>query len=95
MCVVSTLESHGFKCSIIYRALSYDTRKKQFKLFLEGKTDIVVTTDAISMGVNLPIKRVVFLNLYKYDGTSTRSLRSEEIKQIAGRAGRQGMYDIG
>ena len=33
------------------------------------------------MGINLPIKRVVFLNLYKYEGTSTRSLRSEEVNQ--------------
>ena len=93
--VASALENNGFKCSIIYGALPYDTRKKQFKLFLDKKTDIVVTTDAISMGVNLPIKRVVFLNLYKFDGISTRALKSEEVKQIAGRAGRQGMYNIG
>ena len=52
-------------------------------------------TDAIGMGVNLPIKRIVFLETRKYDGISLRKLNISEIKQIAGRAGRKGIYNKG
>ena len=45
--------------------------------------------------MNLPIKRVVFLESEKYDGDITRTLSDAEIKQIAGRAGRYGIYDVG
>ena len=47
------------------------------------------------MGVNLPIKRIVFLETRKYDGVSLRRLNVSEIKQIAGRAGRKGIYNKG
>lgn len=93
--VSAILKGNGHKCSIIYGALPYETRKKQFKLFLEKKTDILVSTDAISMGVNLPIKRVVFMKHSKFDGNAYRNLKSEEVKQIAGRAGRRGLYEKG
>jgi ATP-dependent RNA helicase SUPV3L1/SUV3 len=56
---------------------------------------VIVATDAIGMGLNLPIQRIVFLENRKFDGTSRRLLTSQEIKQIAGRAGRKGIYDIG
>ena len=56
---------------------------------------MVVSTDAIAMGMNLPIERVVFLESEKYDGDITRPLTDAEIKQIAGRAGRYGQYDTG
>ena len=47
------------------------------------------------MGLNLPIRRVIFLENQKFDGTRVRTLTSQEIKQIAGRAGRKGMYEEG
>ena len=47
------------------------------------------------MGVNLPIRRIVFLSIKKFDGEEIRHLTSQEVKQIAGRAGRIGIYDIG
>jgi ATP-dependent RNA helicase SUPV3L1/SUV3 len=56
---------------------------------------VVVATDAIGMGMNLPIRRVVFLESEKFDGMTKRPLRTEEILQIGGRAGRRGLYDIG
>ncbi len=56
---------------------------------------MLVATDAIGMGLNLPIRRVVFTNDSKFDGTSVRHLKSGEVKQIAGRAGRFGIYDQG
>ena len=56
---------------------------------------MVVSTDAIGMGLNLPIRRIVFVETRKFDGVNKRTLNPEEIKQIAGRAGRYGLYDEG
>ena len=93
--VAAELHERGFKTSIIYGALPYDVRHDQARLFSEGETDVVVATDAIGMGMNLPIRRIVFLETDKFDGIVRRPLTSEEIKQIAGRAGRYGIYDVG
>jgi ATP-dependent RNA helicase SUPV3L1/SUV3 len=56
---------------------------------------VVVATDAIGLGLNLPIRRIVFSSVRKFDGVSTRSLTPQEIRQIAGRAGRYGMHEEG
>lgn len=93
--VADELSRYNKKASIIYGALPYQTRKKQLGLFLEGKTDVVVATDAIGMGLNLPIQRIVFLETEKFDGTAIRPLVPWEVKQIAGRAGRRGIYEKG
>lgn len=93
--VASELQERGIKCSILYGSLPYDVRQNEALRFLTGETDVVVSTDAIGMGLNLPIRRVVFLETKKFDGTITRALNVEEIQQIAGRAGRMGMYDAG
>ncbi|MBR1686446.1 MAG: hypothetical protein IJ708_15025, partial [Clostridia bacterium] len=85
----------GIRCSIIYGALPYEVRHEEARRFREGETDIVVATDAIGMGLNLPIQRVVFLEMEKFDGQTRRNLYDAEIKQIAGRAGRYGIYDEG
>ena len=93
--VAAVLSKSGKNCSIIYGALPYETRKRQFNRFLNKEADIVVSTDAIAMGLNLPIKRIVFLETTKFDGHERRDLTVEEIKQIAGRAGRRGIYEKG
>ena len=95
LAVSAQLLNNNIRTSIIYGSLPYSTRKKQFDRFLSGETEVIVCTDAIGMGVNLPIKRIVFLETRKYDGVSMRKLRVSEIKQIAGRAGRKGIYDKG
>lgn len=81
--------------SMIYGDLPPEVRKMQYHDFVEGKNKILVSTDAIGMGVNLPIRRIVFMNSKKFDGDEIRTLTSQEIKQIAGRAGRKGIYEIG
>ncbi|NLM34227.1 MAG: RNA helicase [Clostridiales bacterium] len=91
----AALEEKNISCSIIYGGLPPETRKLQFEKFLSRKSSVVVSTDAIGMGVNLPIKRVVFLEKSKFDGIKERPLYSAEIKQIAGRAGRKGIYEEG
>lgn len=85
----------GIKASVIYGDLPPEVRKMQYELFLSGETKLLITTDAIGMGVNLPIRRIIFLSLKKYDGEELRDLTSQEVKQIAGRAGRIGIYDVG
>jgi superfamily II RNA helicase len=52
--------------------------------------DVLVASDAIGMGLNLNIRRLIFSTMEKFDGTEVRNLTISEIKQIAGRAGRFG-----
>lgn len=91
----SRLENDRYSVSMIYGSMPPETRKKQVQRFINGETSIIVSTDAIGMGLNLPIRRIVFLENEKFDGTSRRILTSQEVKQIAGRAGRKGMYEVG
>ena len=93
--IASILADKGMRVSVIYGNLPPETRKMQVEMFLNGKTDVVVATDAIGMGLNLPIKRIVFMETEKYDGTQRRALSVSEVKQISGRAGRKNIYDIG
>ncbi|MFC3886008.1 helicase-related protein [Bacillus songklensis] len=93
--VAASLADQKLSASVIYGNLPPDTRRRQVERFLSGKTDVVVATDAIGMGLNLPIKRVVFLETEKFDGEEHRPLRVQEVKQIAGRAGRKGIYEEG
>lgn len=85
----------GIKASIIYGDLPPEVRKMQYEQFINKENKILVTTDAIGMGVNLPIKRIIFISIRKFDGDEIRELTSQEVKQIAGRAGRKGIYEIG
>ncbi|KAB2330196.1 RNA helicase [Cytobacillus depressus] len=91
----SRLENAGHKVSMIYGSMPPETRKKQVQRFNNGETAMIVSTDAIGMGLNLPIRRVVFLENEKFDGQRRRLLTSQEVKQIAGRAGRKGIYNTG
>lgn len=89
------LREYGVKASVIYGDLPYDVRRNEVARFVRGETDVVISTDAIGMGLNLPVERIVFLEHSKYDGKCMREISSDEVLQIAGRAGRRGMYDIG
>ena len=91
----SRLENTGHPVSMIYGSMPPETRKKQVERFIKEETKMIVATDAIGMGLNLPIQRIVFLENTKFDGTRRRRLTSQEVKQIAGRSGRKGLYPIG
>ena len=93
--VAAEIRRHHRECSVIYGALPYDVRHEEARKFQDGETKIVVATDAIGMGLNLPIRRIVFLEGAKFDGRAKRELFPSEVKQIAGRAGRFGIYDVG
>jgi len=62
------------------------------KLAQAGLLKVICGTDTLGVGVNVPIRSVLFTQLCKYDGTKVRVLRVREFQQIAGRAGRRG-YD--
>jgi len=85
----------GIKSSMIYGDLPPEVRRKQYEQFINGESSMLVSTDAIGMGVNLPIRRIVFMEIKKFDGNEVRYLNSQEVKQIAGRAGRKGIYNEG
>ncbi len=89
------LEQVGFKVSIIYGMLSPEVRREQARKFDKGITDVIVSTDAISMGMNLPIKRIVFSTLTKHINSQEYPITKSEIKQIAGRAGRFQRFPVG
>ncbi|QAA34301.1 helicase-related protein [Clostridium manihotivorum] len=85
----------GMRASLIYGDLPPEVRRKQYESFISGSSKILISTDAIGMGVNLPIKRIVFMDIKKFDGNEVRFLKSQEVKQIGGRAGRKGIYEEG
>ena len=89
------LEQLGFKVSIIYGMLSPEVRREQARKFDKGITDVIVSTDAISMGMNLPIQRIVFSTLTKHINSQEYPITRSEIKQIAGRAGRFQRFPVG
>lgn len=93
--IAAALERKGIKASVIYGALPPSSRRDEVRRFANHETKVVVATDAIGMGISLPIKRVIFCTTKKFDGKSRRPLNIGEIKQIAGRAGRFGIYDQG
>lgn len=89
------LRNWGYTVASIYGALSPEVRRTESERFNSGQADILVATDAIGMGLNLPIRRVIFSHIHKFDGIASRPLNITEVRQIAGRAGRFGIYDIG
>lgn len=92
-----------YKCAIINGKLPSETKSSQAKLFNEPGTgtDILIATDAIGMGLNLNIRRIIFHSTLKrgqsnasadpIDGTQKSQYHADPIlvKQIAGRAGRK------
>lgn len=85
----------GYTVASIYGALSPEVRRTESERFNNGQADVLVATDAIGMGLNLPIRRVIFSHIHKFDGVASRPLNMTEVRQIAGRAGRFGIYDTG
>jgi ATP-dependent RNA helicase SUPV3L1/SUV3 len=83
------------KVSVIYGNLSPEVRREEAKRFREGQSDILIATDAIAMGLNLPIKTIIFTTCEKFDGVERRVITPNELIQISGRAGRYGHHEKG
>ncbi|OHD98343.1 MAG: helicase, partial [Sulfurimonas sp. RIFCSPLOWO2_02_FULL_36_28] len=87
--------SKYFSVSVVYGNLSPEVRREEARRFRAGETQILVATDAIAMGLNMPIKTILFSKAEKFDGVNDRSLIPSEIHQISGRAGRFGLHENG
>lgn len=86
---------HRRTVSVIYGALSPEVRREQARQFREGETEIVVATDAIGMGLNLPIRTLLFTTHIKWNGETEEPVSRSLTWQIAGRAGRYGLHEAG
>lgn len=85
--------SAGHEVATIYGALSPEVRREEARRFRSGEAGVLVATDAIGMGLNLPIRRVLLSEGEKFDGVERRPLLDSEIRQVVGRAGRFGLSD--
>ena len=85
----------GFSSAAIYGSLSPIVRRREAERFRSGEAQVLVATDAIGLGLNLPIRRIVFATVEKFDGIEERRLTPQEVRQIAGRAGRYGLHEEG
>ena len=81
----------GHKCCLIYGTLPPEVRTTQAQLFNDPDSgyNVLVASDAIGLGLNLNIRRIIFNSIYKNDGNDIIRLGHSAVKQIAGRAGRR------
>ncbi|MGY1847184.1 DEAD/DEAH box helicase [Blastococcus sp. SYSU DS1021] len=87
---LSRLVRHGI--GVHHAGMLPKYRRLVEQLAQAGLLKVICGTDTLGVGINVPIRTVVFSALSKYDGTRTRLLQVREFHQIAGRAGRAG-YD--
>lgn len=91
----SKFEYMGNVVSIIYGALPPQVRRIETERFVNGEADVIIGTDAIGMGLNLPIENLFFYKKEKFDGRSIVPIEPALVKQIVGRAGRFNKFDVG
>ncbi|WBS04599.1 helicase-related protein [Pseudoduganella sp. SL102] len=85
----------GHSVATVYGNLSPEVRRAQAQRFRDGEADIVVGTDAIAMGLNMPIQRIVMTSTVKFNGVEEEEIPAPLARQIAGRAGRYGIHEEG
>jgi ATP-dependent RNA helicase SUPV3L1/SUV3 len=94
--VAAALDPHRpGKVGVLYGALPPATRRSVIERFTSGELEVLVTTDVIGHGINVPATTVLFAETTKFDGVERRPLRTWETAQIAGRAGRFGLTGHG
>jgi superfamily II RNA helicase len=90
---LSRLVRHGI--GVHHAGMLPKYRRLVERLAQAGLMKIVCGTDTLGVGINVPIRTVVFTGLSKYDGQRVRLLKAREFHQIAGRAGRAGFDTVG
>ncbi|HEV7815412.1 MAG TPA: helicase-related protein, partial [Janthinobacterium sp.] len=85
----------GLAVATVYGNLSPEVRRAQAQRFRDGAADVVVGTDAIAMGLNMPISRIVMTTTVKFNGQDEEEISAALARQIAGRAGRFGVHQEG
>ena len=90
---LSRLVRHGI--GVHHAGMLPKYRRLVERLTQAGLLKVICGTDTLGVGINVPIRTVVFTGLGKYDGTRNRMLNAREFHQIAGRAGRAGYDTLG
>jgi superfamily II RNA helicase len=90
---LSRLVRHGI--GVHHAGMLPRYRRLVEQLAQAGLLKVICGTDTLGVGINVPIRTVVFAALAKYDGQRTRHLQVREFRQIAGRAGRAGFDTAG
>jgi superfamily II RNA helicase len=90
---LSRLVRHGI--GVHHAGMLPKYRRLVERLAQAGLLKIICGTDTLGVGINVPIRTVLFTGLSKYDGVKTRHLKAREFHQIAGRAGRAGFDTVG
>ena len=88
LALAGELKTLGLRVSCLFGKMPAQARAKQIALCHAGALDVIVATDVIGHGINLPIDDVIFAETAKFDGATTRPLAPWEAAQVAGRAGR-------
>jgi ATP-dependent RNA helicase SUPV3L1/SUV3 len=91
LALAGDLEAAGRRPAVLYGALPPAARASQVERLVSGDADVIVTTDVIGHGINLPLTSVVLAQTQKFDGEQRRDLLVWEAAQILGRAGRFGL----
>jgi len=89
------LAKKGLSTAVIYGALGPEVRRSEAERFRSGQAKVLIATDAIGMGLNLPISRIVLTTAEKFNGVAVNFISPALVRQIAGRAGRYGKFDDG
>lgn len=87
--------SPRYTVAVIYGNLTPEVRREEARRFRSGEAEVLCASDAIGLGLNLPIETIVLSTLRKWDGVEERPLTPSELVQIGGRAGRFGKYESG
>jgi len=85
----------GFGIGVHHAGLLPKYRLLVEQLAQQGLLRVISGTDTLGVGVNIPIRTVLFTKLAKYDGRKVTQLKVRDFQQIAGRAGRRGFDDAG
>jgi hypothetical protein len=85
----------GFGIGVHHAGLLPRYRLQVEQLAQAGQLKVVSGTDTLGVGINIPLRTVVFTKLAKFDGRKVARLKVREFKQISGRAGRKGFDDQG
>ena len=85
----------GLSVATVYGNLAPEVRRAQAERFRDGSADVVVATDALAMGLNMPIQRIVMTTTVKFNGVEEEEISASLARQIAGRAGRFGVHEEG
>jgi hypothetical protein len=85
----------GFGIGVHHAGLLPKYRLQVEQLAQQGLLKVISGTDTLGVGINIPLRTVLFTKLAKFDGRKVSRLKVREFKQISGRAGRKGFDDQG